>query len=131
MNDRDQFAAAALTGLIADDSRDSIATDAMLAYEYADAMLKARGAEQPELEDGNICELQRIKHILRAHGDESALAAVERLKTAHELDAAIARDVRAVLGADEEETTIEAARYVIDERDALRAELARLKEQPR
>lgn len=41
---RDRFAMAALTGLLADHTMDFAVTEfADLAYEYADAMLKARG----------------------------------------------------------------------------------------
>ena len=43
---RDRFAMAALTGLLADHTMDIAVTEfADLSYEYADAMLKARGHE--------------------------------------------------------------------------------------
>ena len=43
---RDRFAMAALTGLLADHTMDFAVTEfADLSYEYADAMLKARGDE--------------------------------------------------------------------------------------
>ena len=69
MTDRDTFAAAALTGLLADDGDriDHAMTDfARRAYEWADAMLRERGAvacePKPTLTDDTLRKLlERLK----------------------------------------------------------------------
>jgi hypothetical protein len=95
MTDRDTFAAAALTGLLAAPTDKDRSMDywARLAYEAADAMLRERGGTEPMPKEKRA----EVSYTLTAEEREAIHRAEARLRTAYVPDDETAATLRELL----------------------------------
>jgi hypothetical protein len=94
MTDRDTFAAAALTGLLANEGEGpSLSNTCGYAYRIADAMLRERGGTEPMPKEKRT----EVSYTLTAEEREAIHRAEARLRTAYVPDDETAATLRELL----------------------------------